>query len=84
MGLPAGVLGANIARWVLDCAQVKDTIARGLSTAASSHGIGTAGLVAKEPDTLPFCALAYALVGITSTLLMYMAPLRSAIIAITG
>ena len=80
----AGVLGANISKVLLDWSAVKDPIARGMSTAASSHGIGTAALVASEPDALPFCALAYALVGITSTILMSVPLLRSAIIAITG
>lgn len=80
----AGVLGANMSRALLDWSGVQDPIARGLSTAAASHGIGTAALVANEPEALPFCALAYALVGIASTLLMSMPTLRSAIISITG
>ena len=58
---------------------MNDPIARGLSTAASSHGIGTAALVAEEPDTLPFCGLAYALVGVMSTLLMSIPLLQTAI-----
>ena len=78
------MLGANVAKALLDWSGVKDLIARGMSTASSSHGIGTAALVAEEPDTLPFCGLAYALVGVTSTLLMSIPLLQAGIKVITG
>ena len=42
-----------------DRSRYDDPITRGLSTAGSAHGLGTAALAAAEPEALPFCALAY-------------------------
>eukprot|EP00798_Chlamydomonas_sp_ICE-L_P016408 gene16410-22617_t len=61
-----------------------DTIARGLAAAGTGGGLGTASLTSKEPEALPFCALSYSLVGITSTCLAATPFMRDAIIAIVG
>jgi hypothetical protein len=37
-----------------------------------------------EPEALPFCALAYALIGIISTLLVSLPPVAAALMAITA
>lgn len=50
----------------------------------SAHGLGTAALSAKEPDALPFCALAYALIGVISSVLVSFPVVQQAILAITG
>ena len=52
--------------------------------AGSAHGLGTAALAAKEPEALPFCALAYALIGIESTVLVSIPAVQAALLAITG
>lgn len=51
--------------------------------AGSAHGLGTAALSAKEPAALPFCALAYAIIGIMSSVLATIPIVRGALIAIT-
>ena len=42
-----GVLGANFVQALLDLFRFKDPIARGLATAGSAHGLGTAALARK-------------------------------------
>ena len=42
-----GVLGANFVQALLDVFRFKDPIARGLATAGSAHGLGTAALARK-------------------------------------
>lgn len=50
----------------------------------SAHGLGTAALSAKEPEALPFCAIAYALTGIFGSLLCSVPAVRQSLIAIVG
>merc|ERR1712078_111112 len=69
---------------LLDSFGFKDPIVRGMSTAASAHGLGTAALAAKEPDALPFCALAYALIGISASVLATVPAVQAALIALAG
>ncbi|KAL4592984.1 hypothetical protein LXL04_005993 [Taraxacum kok-saghyz] len=56
-----GLIGANFVQAMLDKLKFDDPIARGIATASSAHGLGTAALSAKEPEALPFCAIAYGL-----------------------
>ncbi|KAG4399602.1 hypothetical protein GLYMA_08G265967v4 [Glycine max] len=56
-----GLVGANFVQATLDKLSFRDPIARGIATASSAHRLGTAALSAKEPEALPFCAIAYAL-----------------------
>ena len=64
-----GLLCSALATKVLDQSGANDPISRGMATAASSHGLGTAALVSKEPEALPYAALSYALSGIVSSVL---------------
>ena len=48
-----GLLGANFVQALLDLFRFKDPIARGLATAGSAHGLGTAALARKW--VLPLC-----------------------------
>lgn len=41
-------------------------------------------LLCSEPEALPFCALAYALIGIISTVLVALPPVARALLAITA
>ena len=41
-------------------------------------------LPCSEPEALPFCALAYALIGIISTVLVALPPIARALLAITA
>lgn len=79
-----GLLGASCAQILLDKLGYKDPIVRGMATAGSSHGLGTAALAAKEPEALPYCALAYAVIGILATVFASLPPVRAALIAICG
>lgn len=50
----------------------------------SAHGLGTAALSAKEPEALPFCAIAYALTGIFGSLLCSVPAVRQSLLLIVG
>ncbi|KAI9083884.1 hypothetical protein K1719_017317 [Acacia pycnantha] len=79
-----GLVGANFAQTTLDKFRFRDPIARGIATASSAHGLGTAALSANEPEALPFCAIAYALNGIFGTTLCSIPPVRESLLAIVG
>lgn len=79
-----GLIGANFAQSLLSAWKFTDPITRGLATAGSCHGLGTAALSAKEPEALPFCALAYALMGIISNVLIAVPFIKGSLLAITG
>ena len=50
----------------------------------SAHGLGTAALSAKEPEALPFCAIAYALNGIFGSVLCSIPVVRQSLLALVG
>ncbi|XP_045829369.1 plastidal glycolate/glycerate translocator 1, chloroplastic isoform X1 [Trifolium pratense] len=79
-----GLVGANFVQATLDKLRFSDPIARGIATASSAHGLGTAALSAKEPEALPFCAIAYALNGIFGSLLCSVPIVRESLLAIVG
>ncbi|KAL5550879.1 hypothetical protein UlMin_001055 [Ulmus minor] len=79
-----GLVGANFVQTTLDKLRFRDPIARGIATASSAHGLGTAALSAKEPEALPFCAIAYALNGIFGSLLCSIPVVRQSLLAIVG
>ncbi|XP_022157839.1 plastidal glycolate/glycerate translocator 1, chloroplastic [Momordica charantia] len=79
-----GLVGANFVQATLDNLKFRDPIARGIATASSAHGLGTAALSAKEPEALPFCAIAYALNGIFGSLICSLPAIRKSLIAIAG
>lgn len=79
-----GLLGANFAQPMLTAAGFRDPVVRGLATAASAHGLGTAALAAKEPEALPMAALAYATMGVTSSLLVTLPQMRALLGAMAG
>eukprot|EP00898_Chlorokybus_atmophyticus_P001782 jgi/Chlat1/2604/Chrsp178S02454 len=79
-----GLIGAMVVAPVMDAFGFRDPVVRGLSTACSAHGLGTAALAAKEPESLPFCAIALALTAIFSTVFVAIPPIRTALIAIAG
>lgn len=79
-----GIAGSALVLPLLNAARFRDPIARGLAAAAAAHGLGTAALAAKEPDALPYCALAYAACGVLASLLAALPPLRALLLAIAG
>ncbi|KAL3500058.1 hypothetical protein ACH5RR_039151 [Cinchona calisaya] len=79
-----GLVGANFVQTVLDKLGFSDPIARGIATASSAHGLGTAALSAKEPEALPFCAIAYALTGICGSLICSVPAVRQSLLAVVG
>ncbi|QHN80388.1 Plastidal glycolate/glycerate translocator 1 [Arachis hypogaea] len=79
-----GLVGANFVQATLDKLGFRDPIARGIATASSAHGLGTAALSAKEPEALPFCAIAYALNGIFGSILCSIPAVRQSLLALVG
>ncbi|KAF7829165.1 plastidal glycolate/glycerate translocator 1, chloroplastic [Senna tora] len=79
-----GLVGANFVQATLDKFRFGDPIARGIATASSAHGLGTAALSAKEPEALPFCAIAYALNGIFGSILCSIPAVRQSLLAVVG
>lgn len=79
-----GLIGANFVQAMLDKFGFNDPIARGIATASSAHGLGTAALSAKEPEALPFCAIAYALTGIFGSLICSVPAVRQSLLAVIG
>ncbi|BAT99709.1 hypothetical protein VIGAN_10121700 [Vigna angularis var. angularis] len=79
-----GLVGANFVQSTLDKLRLRDPIARGIATASSCHGLGTAALSAKEPEALPFCAIAYALNGIFGSILCSIPAFRQSLLAVIG
>ncbi|KAJ1296082.1 hypothetical protein BS78_01G271700 [Paspalum vaginatum] len=79
-----GLIGANFVQAAMDKLGLNDPIARGLGTASSAHGLGTAALSAKEPEALPFCAIAYGLTGIFGSLICSVPAVRLSLISIAG
>ncbi|PAN48201.1 hypothetical protein PAHAL_9G367400 [Panicum hallii] len=79
-----GLIGANFVQAAMDKLGLKDPIARGIGTASSAHGLGTAALSAKEPEALPFCAIAYGLTGIFGSLICSVPAVRQSLIFIAG
>ncbi|KAK6934910.1 CidB/LrgB family [Dillenia turbinata] len=79
-----GLVGANFVQATLDKLQLRDPIARGIATASSAHGLGTAALSAKEPEALPFCAIAYGLTGIFGSVICSVPAVRQSLIAVVG
>ncbi|TYJ41155.1 hypothetical protein E1A91_A03G001500v1 [Gossypium mustelinum] len=79
-----GLIGANFVQATLDKLRFRDPIARGIATASSAHGLGTAALSANEPEALPFCAIAYGLTGIFGSLFCSVPVIRQSLLAIIG
>ncbi|EPS63824.1 hypothetical protein M569_10955 [Genlisea aurea] len=79
-----GLVGANFVQATLDKLGFRDPIARGIATASSAHGLGTAALSAKEPEALPFCAIAYALTGIFGSVICAVPAVRQSLLAVVG
>lgn len=71
-----GLIGANIGRILLNILKVQDPVVRGLALGSAAHGLGTAAMN-EEPKSLPFAALAMALVGIFSTILVAIPTFRT-------
>uniref|UniRef100_A0A0D9Y9G2 LrgB-like family protein n=1 Tax=Oryza glumipatula TaxID=40148 RepID=A0A0D9Y9G2_9ORYZ len=74
-----GLIGANFVQAAMDKLGLNDPIARGIGTASSAHGLGTAALSAKEPEALPFCAIAYGLTGIFGSLICSVPAVRQSL-----
>ena len=66
--LVTGLVGAVMCQRLLTMGGFADPLSRGLATASSCHGFGTAALAATEPAALPFCALSYGLTDIAASL----------------
>lgn len=76
-----GLLGANVAAVTLSAMRIRDPVVRGLSTGAAAHGLGTAAM-SDEPPAFPFAALAMTLVGIFSTVLVALPPVRALLLRV--
>lgn len=65
-----GIAGAVIGDWVLDRLRIRDHAARGMALGVASHGIGTAHAIQKNRTSGAFSALAMALNGLFTALLL--------------
>jgi len=82
--LVTGLVGAILCQRLLDLGGFADPLVRGLATASSCHGFGTAALAATEPAALPFCALSYGLTGIAASLWAAVPQVQTAVKSIAG
>jgi putative effector of murein hydrolase len=51
-----GLIGASCGAYILDRADIKEPVARGLGVGESTHRLGTAAL-SNDPDDFPFAAM---------------------------
>lgn len=79
-----GILGGNFIQFLMTLYKFNDPISRGLTAAATAHGLGTAAMAAKEPEGLPYAALSYALSGIFASVFASLPWFRSIILWLTG
>ena len=79
-----GLMGAALGRSVLSMIGANDEITRGISMAASGHGLAASALAAEEPQALPFSGVTIAAMGIVSNLLVNIPAVRLALLAIVG
>ena len=79
-----GLTGAVFCQRLLNIAGFTDPLVRGIATASSCHGLGTAALAATEPQALPFCALGYGLAGICASCWVAVPPVREFLLSVAG
>jgi len=79
-----GLFGAVLCQRLLTLGGFADPLVRGLATAAACHGFGAAALAATEPAALPFAALGYGLSGISASVWVVPAPVRTLLQTIAG
>ncbi|WP_157073373.1 LrgB family protein, partial [Kribbia dieselivorans] len=65
-----GVIGAAFGPWLLGLVRVRDPQLQGLAIGVSSHGIGTARALQEGPLIGAFAALAMALSGVATSVLL--------------
>uniref|UniRef100_A0A0G4FYW4 Uncharacterized protein n=1 Tax=Chromera velia CCMP2878 TaxID=1169474 RepID=A0A0G4FYW4_9ALVE len=78
-----GIMGANFGRRMLDGIGVSDPCVRGVAIGAASHGLGTAAMI-EEKEAFAFSALALALTGTFSVVLVSVLPLRRLLFRLSG
>lgn len=79
-----GLMGANFSSLLLDRLSANDPILRGVTAASCGHGLATAALATSEPETLPFCSLAYVLTGVLSVVIVSIPLVKVGLISIAG
>jgi putative effector of murein hydrolase len=67
-----GIIGAVVAKTVLDVLRIDDASVRGFAIGLSSHGIGTARAFQMDPEAGAFSGLA---MGLNGTLTAFLAPI---------
>lgn len=65
-----GILGAILARYVLDALRVRDWWKRGLAVGVAAHGIGTSRAFSVSPEAGAFASLGMGLHGIVGALVI--------------
>eukprot|EP00928_Gymnodinium_smaydae_P015386 TRINITY_DN15686_c0_g2_i1.p1 TRINITY_DN15686_c0_g2~~TRINITY_DN15686_c0_g2_i1.p1 ORF type:complete len:457 (+),score=33.96 TRINITY_DN15686_c0_g2_i1:75-1445(+) len=79
-----GLLGGASVLRLMNSASYSDPVVRGLSTGSAAMGMGAAVLAKQEAAALPFCALAYGLVGIAASTWVELPAVRAILIFIAG
>ena len=78
-----GLLSANLQKPFLKLVRAPaDGVTTGLAVGTAGHGLGTAALAADDPEAFSFAAVAMALVGATSTVMVAAPPVRAALVSI--
>jgi putative effector of murein hydrolase/putative effector of murein hydrolase LrgA (UPF0299 family) len=80
----SGVLGALVARPLLERLGFHSPIALGVATGAASHGIGTAALLREAPRAAALSGIAFALTASISVALVSLPPVRTLLLLLTG
>jgi len=80
----SGVLGALVARPLLERLGFGSPIALGVATGAASHGIGTAALLREAPRAAALSGIAFALTASFSVALVSLPVVRAGLRALTG
>ena len=65
-------LGSIMIRPLLTVMGATDVIVRGVTAAATAHGMGAAVLGQTEPDALPYAGLAYVIYGVSGVVFTMM------------
>uniref|UniRef100_A0A0G4I3P1 Uncharacterized protein n=1 Tax=Chromera velia CCMP2878 TaxID=1169474 RepID=A0A0G4I3P1_9ALVE len=75
-----GLVGGVLWKVTLRLSRLTDKRVRGLAVGSSCHGVGTSYLILEEPESAPYSAIAFTLVGIFSSFLVAIPPIRSVIL----
>eukprot|EP00933_Yihiella_yeosuensis_P081495 TRINITY_DN95102_c0_g1_i1.p1 TRINITY_DN95102_c0_g1~~TRINITY_DN95102_c0_g1_i1.p1 ORF type:complete len:286 (-),score=47.38 TRINITY_DN95102_c0_g1_i1:91-873(-) len=84
MVVTTGFIGVLLGPPVFNALKIKSARTRGIAMGAAAHGLGTVALAESDEEAFPFGAVGFVLVGTATSLLLQIAPLRSALLKIAA